>query len=601
MPLSQSRHAPLTSIATSAIDSHADLASPYVEDDQGRSTPKPQNGNPIWPHNKRAQSPASPYSPGLRSSLVLQRTNSAGELNPFDGVQSGEIQMQNFQEGLPPPPPVSHSWKRIDAWAEQNYEELWDQLSEGATQNDVNDLEHELDCQLPLEVRESLMIHDGQERGGRPTGIIFGCMLLDCEEIVQEWRNWKVVNEEYLSRPNSRQSLPMMPKAFAGSSSSAPAPNNQTPNPLWRQELLDRQDSQPPRAIQRAYAHSSWIPLARDWGGNNIAVDLAPGPQGKWGQVIIFGRDYDCKYVIARSWASFLATVADDMSTEKVFVDEETQELKLREFRQRGVEPAYLDILRWRMDQKYGRKPPPRRRPPPGNGPPPSGAGGNGGPHGSAGSSPRGSPYGSPTDERGRSPQRFSGVTGRGAHNSFAQNSPRMNPVRPSPLAQVSEIAAPKPIYSGSRQNLLDTANGSVPGTPLDSKLVDLGTPIEKSTFGLGLARVDTADSNNGKEKRGSLSGSGLSSESNAVGGANENAVDGLDAFAGKEVPESNEKGRTSDEQPQQHKRMSAASLKRSSKDVSSTAPPSSNHNTMVNGVNGTNTDPIGEMKEVKL
>jgi cell wall assembly regulator SMI1 len=138
--------------------------------------------------------------------------------------------MQSFQEGLPPPPPVAHSWKKIDRWTEDNYEELYDQLSEGCTQNDVNELEHELDCSLPLEVRESLQIHDGQEQGGLPTGIIFGCMLLDCEEIVQEWKNWRVVNEEYLTAPVHRQ--PQFPtKAFGGSSSSIAPP--QQPRTLF--------------------------------------------------------------------------------------------------------------------------------------------------------------------------------------------------------------------------------------------------------------------------------------------------------------------------------------------------------------------------------
>jgi len=358
------------------------------------------------------------------------------EQNLFDTVSPGEIQMQSFQEGLPPPPPVSHSWKKIDHWAETQYEELWDQLSEGCTQNDVNELEHELDCSLPMEVRESLQFHDGQERGGRPTGIIFGCMLLDCEEIVQEWKNWRVVNEEYLTQPpNNPTSFP--PKAFAGASSSS---SNHLPqqatNPLWRQELLDRQDSQPSRAIQKAYAHPGWIPLARDWGGNNLAVDLAPGPTGKWGQIIIFGRDYDCKYVVARSWAAFLAGVADDLQSEKVFVDEETQELKLREFKTATVEPAYLDILRWRMDQKYGRKAP-RRRP-------------GSGPNNLQGRT--GSPYGSPTEERGRSPQRFPSRAPQGVTQS-----PRGAGVgKPSPLTIVSEennASALPAIHTGSDPN----------------------------------------------------------------------------------------------------------------------------------------------------
>ena len=394
MPLNQSRHAPLTAVATSAMDSRPDLNSPYEETHRTATI----NG---WPGSPGLiQSPTSPYSPGMRSNLA--RISSNENVNPFENIGPGEIQMQNFEEGLPPPPPVSHSWKRIERWVEDNYEELYDQISEGCTQNDINDLEHQLDCSLPLELRESLQCHDGQERGGRPTGIIFGCMLLDCEEIVQEWKNWRVVNEEYLSEPIARQHVQAPTKAFGGGAgpSSASVHSNTSSgsaNPLWRQELLAKQDSQPPKAIQLAYAHPGWIPLARDWGGNNLAVDLAPGPAGKWGQIIIFGRDYDCKYVVARSWSAFLAMVADDLGSEKVFVDEETQELKLREFKAPGVEPAYLDILRWRMDQKYGRRGPKRK------------VGPNGLTLGSGKGPNKESPYGSPTEDRGRSPNRFPG------------------------------------------------------------------------------------------------------------------------------------------------------------------------------------------------
>lgn len=365
--------------------------------------------------------------------------------NALDAVNPGEIQMQSFQEGLPPPPPVQHSWKRIDRWVEDNYTELWDQLGEGCTQNDVNELEHELDCSLPIEVRESLQVHDGQERGGRPTGILFGCMLMDCEEIVQEWKNWRTVNEEYLQSPSN--SGLQAPKTFASSSSTSTP--QQGPNPHWRQDLLEKQDSQPPKAIQKAYAHPGWIPLARDWGGNNIAVDLAPGPAGKWGQIIIFGRDYDCKYVVARSWAAFLATVADDMGSDKVFVDDDTQELKLREFKQQSVEPPYLDILRWRMDRKYGRRP--MRKAP-----------------NRVTSSRKGSPYGSPTEERGRSPNRFSG-------RGLSAQSPRAKATGvPSPLSQVSEESV-KPF---AVRPMVDTGN-KTENTKLEpvEKLVEAPTP----------------------------------------------------------------------------------------------------------------------------
>lgn len=476
MPLNQSRHAPLTSVATSAVESRPDLTSPYGEDTSSKFTPGLPNGDAVAPGTPgagRLQSPTSPYAPGMRSNMAMERKRST-EQNPFDTVSAGEIQMQNFQEGLPPPPPVAHSWKKIDRWAEDNYEELYDQLSEGCTQNDVNELEHELDCSLPMEVRESLQIHDGQERGGRPTGIIFGCMLLDCEEIVQDWKNWRKTNDEYLTTPRASHTK-YLPKAFGGaaSSSSANHLSHQATNPLWRQELLDRQDSQPSRAIQKAYSHPGWIPLARDWGGNNIAVDLAPGPAGKWGQIILFGRDYDCKYVIARSWAAFLATVADDLQSEKVFVDEETQELKLKEFKTATVEPAYMDILRWRTDQKYGRKGP-KRRP------------GPGGPNSQGHAGPGGSPYGSPTDERGRSPSRF---TSRGPQATTS--SPRGAGIgKPSPLAIVSEENTTPRVHAGGDANK-DPFAQETAASEGNGNLMELNTP----TAGPGEHRGFMSDS----------------------------------------------------------------------------------------------------------
>jgi len=187
--------------------------------------------------------------------------------------------------------------------------------------------------------------------------------------------------------------------------------------------------------------------MARDWGGNNLAIDLAPGPAGKWGQVILFGRDYDCKYVVARSWSAFLATVADDLNSGKWFVEDDTNELKLREFKTKNVEPGYLDILRWRADQKYGRKGPKRRSTAPMNG---NGSG-----------SPVGSPYSSPTAEtggepRGRSMQRFSGASPVASPN-------RPNYGKPSPLARVAEEnSTPIKVYTN--------------GIPAE-KLVEVETP----------------------------------------------------------------------------------------------------------------------------
>ncbi|KAL1835828.1 hypothetical protein VTJ49DRAFT_6027 [Mycothermus thermophilus] len=450
-PYRSGRHVPLgarqglTSITT-ASESRADITSPY-HDDAGR-----HSTSTLDTRGGLASPGPVPYSPGLRSQSARSTSDGFEMQSP-----TGEIPMQSFRDGAPPPPPVSHSWNRIDTWAEENYPELFDQLCEGCTANDLNELEHQLDCSLPTDVRESLQIHDGQERGGNPTGIIFSGMLLDCEEIVQEWENWRKVNQEVLNaEPRFPRTPTAPPKPAAGSSSqasssSAAASSSSAPtsprSANWRQELLARQDCVPPNSIQKVYAHPRWIPLVRDWGGNNLAVDLAPGPKGTWGQVILFGRDYDTKYVVARSWASFLSIVADDLNSGRWFVDEDTNELKLREFKQARVEPAYFDILRWRMDQKYGRTANKRRSMAP------------------ASRSAPNSPYVTPTleppstEHRGRSMQRPGGAI-----------SPMPSPIRPgygksSPLARVAEESTP----------------ASPAAKPAAEKLVEVDTPRQSN------------------------------------------------------------------------------------------------------------------------
>ena len=460
---------PLTSVAT-ASDSRQDVSSPYTDystnplDRMMSPSGGPGGSSPRIPQG------SAPYSPGGRSDSARRQSQQKPGGDGFD-MQSptGEIPMQSFHDGMPPAPPVSSSWRRINSWAEDNYPELFDQLCEGCTTNDINELEHILDCSLPNDVRESLQVHDGQERGGNPTGIIFGCMLLDCEEITQEWDNWRRVNSEYLSasaaaaaaaaRANAAKvaaaeaaaaaaiaagNVPGSagPSSVAGSARSsidgnaevasvrsASSNGGNNGNTMWRQELLARQDCVPAGAVQKAYAHPAWIPLVRDWGGNNLAVDLAPGPRGTWGQVVMFGRDYDTKYVVARSWAHFLALVADDLGSGKWFIDEDSNELKLREFKSTRVEPAYLDILRWRMDQKYQRRANQNKRK--------SVVPGTNG-------SPTGSPYASPadasgTDSRGRQLQRLSLGSPLASPNRLSGTGLLQHGSKMSPLARVTE------------------------------------------------------------------------------------------------------------------------------------------------------------------
>ncbi|CAB10812.1 Cell wall biosynthesis/cell cycle regulator smi1 [Schizosaccharomyces pombe] len=306
---------PLQSVAASAYSGVNASQTGLLNDSRANSVTNLPNSSNTSQVGLNNISPAPVgYVPGSKTNELANNSMEMQEISP------------NGSASLPPP--VSESWRRIDRWAEENYYELYCQLCYGATVADVDSLEYELECTLPRDVRESLYIHDGQDRGGQPTGILFGVTLLDIEEIEEESELWRRVAQSYAEA------------TLAGKIDQA---------------VASRQASFPPGAVQCVYAHPGWIPLAKDFVGNNIAIDLAPGPAGQWGQVILFGRDQDTKYVVARSWADFLAIVAYDMENGKWLVDEDDNSLRLI-YGPPREQWSYLDILKYRARKAERRK-----------------------------------------------------------------------------------------------------------------------------------------------------------------------------------------------------------------------------------------------------
>lgn len=149
--------------------------------------------------------------------------------------------------------------------------ELAESLNPHATEEELRQTEEELGFALPLELRELYLIHNGEKDEG--TGLFFGLPFLSLEGMLSEWRVWAELEEEY---------------ALEGGHHSVPAG--------W---------------IKERYINRYWLPISKDWGGNNIGIDLDPDENGIRGQVINFGRDEEVKYVIARQTAHFLQFIRD--------------------------------------------------------------------------------------------------------------------------------------------------------------------------------------------------------------------------------------------------------------------------------------------------
>lgn len=245
------------------------------------------------------------YRPGMRSSST--NVNTVG----------GAHEMQTFgADGQPPLPSIDSLWDRIEAFLEEEYPELEDSLNSGASSADLNEFEKDLAVgPLPVEVRQFYKRHDGQFRGGKPTGLLMGLTLLDMESIMEEYYIWAKVAEKV-----ERQRLALQHQKLQianGESTSA----SQASQERISNSYLMHQKSIPADAVQPYYVHRGWVPIARDYVGNMVALDLAPGPAGNRGQIILYGREFDTKVVIASNLQELLFNYVTDLETGNYLID----------------------------------------------------------------------------------------------------------------------------------------------------------------------------------------------------------------------------------------------------------------------------------------
>ncbi|KAF8558521.1 hypothetical protein OG21DRAFT_1504266 [Imleria badia] len=191
----------------------------------------------------------------------------------------------------PPYPPLASTWNRIKFWLAREYPELGDTLNYGILPQDLAQIEMQFGFALPQAIRESYLVVDGQEAessAGCSDGLFFGLSLLPLEDVLEEWRFWREVDDDPTTGANPR--------------------------------LRDLMRSIPDGWLRKEYSQRGWIPLVVDKVGNYIGVDLNPGEGGSVGQVIVFGRDFDTKVVLWHGdgpggWARWLSNFADELES----------------------------------------------------------------------------------------------------------------------------------------------------------------------------------------------------------------------------------------------------------------------------------------------
>ncbi|KAJ7118721.1 hypothetical protein C8R44DRAFT_789088 [Mycena epipterygia] len=195
----------------------------------------------------------------------------------------------------PPYPPLAVTWNRLRAWLAREYPELGDTLNYGILPQDLAQLEMQFGLDLPPVVRESYLVVDGQEAesaAGCAEGLFFGLTLLPLEDVLEEWRFWREVDDD----PSTGANV----------------------------QLRDSMQSIPTGWVRKEYSQRGWIPLIADKAGNYVGVDVNPDEGGSSGQVIVFGRDFDTKIVLwtgdgPAGWAKWLSCFVDELETGEGF------------------------------------------------------------------------------------------------------------------------------------------------------------------------------------------------------------------------------------------------------------------------------------------
>ncbi|MVP01147.1 SMI1/KNR4 family protein [Paenibacillus lutrae] len=141
-------------------------------------------------------------------------------------------------------------------------------MNEGASEEDIQELETRTGFRLPEAFKQLLRIHNGEKEY---RGIFMGLGFLSTQEMLRNWNSYRELTDE-----------------------------------VWGSVLSFESGK-----IQEYAYHPGWLPIADDGGGNYLGIDFAPGESGISGQIINYGSDETELFVIADSFGELLDVILE--------------------------------------------------------------------------------------------------------------------------------------------------------------------------------------------------------------------------------------------------------------------------------------------------
>jgi cell wall assembly regulator SMI1 len=177
-------------------------------------------------------------------------------------------------------PGLDHVWERIEAWLAANAPAKAGGFNPPASPRELAKTERVLGVQFPEDVRRSYLRHNGQST--EVSSMLVEWEWYSLDRVRSDWKMWKGLLDGGV---------------FAGS----------------------RSDTDGLRIRKGDWWNPAWVPLAC-FEGDTLFLDLAPGPQGRVGQIIVMWQQCAQRLWGAASFTDYLALIADEMEAGRVAV-----------------------------------------------------------------------------------------------------------------------------------------------------------------------------------------------------------------------------------------------------------------------------------------
>ncbi len=171
---------------------------------------------------------------------------------------------------------MTEIWKSIELKLTEIAPDILDNLNDGVTDGEVENLEKIINAKLPTDFTAFYKIHNGQTTGS--AGLIECEELLSFERILDEWQIWKDLLDSKNFEDNNG--------AFT---------------------------STPDTGIKNNWWNALWIPITYDGSGNHYCLDLDPTNQGNYGQIIRMWHDNAQRSWVANSFNEWITVYNDKL------------------------------------------------------------------------------------------------------------------------------------------------------------------------------------------------------------------------------------------------------------------------------------------------